>query len=474
MVVLKIPHELKKMNELFKKAGFKAYLVGGAVRDMILGKEAHDWDVATNAEPIQVMKIFHKVIPTGIAHGTVTVHFMKKEIEVTTFRGEGKYTDGRHPDSVYFASTIEEDLSRRDFTMNSIAADLDTGVLTDPFCGEKDISKKIIRTVGNPRERFLEDGLRPVRCIRFGSQLKFCIEKDTYSEIFNIDVQKKIASISKERFRDEFIKILSSDEPSVGLKLLEETGILKIFIPELAECRGVMQKDARGFHKFDVLDHNFYACDGAPKDNLTVRLAALFHDIGKKDTRTVCLENLTDENGKTQEVELVHFYRHELFSEKITGEILFRLKFSNAQIEKVCHLIKNHMFHYESSWSDSAVRKFIVRTGIENIDDLILLNFADKYGSTRTKIVPESPAVKLIFELKDRIKKAEEENNVFSLKQLAVNGRDLIKIGYKPGKILGETLNELFQCVLKDPQMNEKTLLLKVAENILKKRNGEF
>ena len=287
-------------------------------------------------------------------------------------------------------------------------------------------------------------------------------------------MQKKIASISKERFRDEFIKILSSDEPSVGLKLLEETGILKIFIPELAECRGVMQKDARGFHKFDVLDHNFYACDGAPKDNLTVRLAALFHDIGKKDTRTVCLENLTDENGKTQEVELVHFYRHELFSEKITGEILFRLKFSNAQIEKVCHLIKNHMFHYESSWSDSAVRKFIVRTGIENIDDLILLNFADKYGSTRTKIVPESPAVKLIFELKDRIKKAEEENNVFSLKQLAVNGRDLIKIGYKPGKILGETLNELFQCVLKDPQMNEKTLLLKVAENILKKRNGEF
>lgn len=474
MVVLKIPHELKKMNELFKKAGFKAYLVGGAVRDMILGKEAHDWDVATNAEPIQVMKIFHKVIPTGIAHGTVTVHFMKKEIEVTTFRGEGKYTDGRHPDSVYFASTIEEDLSRRDFTMNSIAADLDTGVLTDPFCGEKDISKKIIKTVGNARERFLEDGLRPVRCIRFGSQLNFCIEKDTYSEIFNIDVQKKIASISKERFRDEFIKILSSDEPSIGLKLLEETGILKIFIPELAECRGVMQKDARGFHKFDVLDHNFYACDGAPKDNLTVRLAALFHDIGKKDTRTVCLENLTDENGKTQEVELVHFYRHELFSEKITGEILFRLKFSNAQIEKVCHLIKNHMFHYESSWSDSAVRKFIVRTGIENIDDLILLNFADKYGSTRTKIVPESPAVKLIFELKDRIKKAEEENNVFSLKQLAVNGRDLIKIGYKPGKILGETLNELFQCVLKDPQMNEKTLLLKVAENILKKRNGEF
>ena len=297
MVVLKIPHELKKMNELFKKAGFKAYLVGGAVRDMILGKEAHDWDVATNAEPIQVMKIFHKVIPTGIAHGTVTVHFMKKEIEVTTFRGEGKYTDGRHPDSVYFASTIEEDLSRRDFTMNSIAADLDTGVLTDPFCGEKDISKKIIKTVGNARERFLEDGLRPVRCLRFGSQLKFCIEKDTYSEIFNIDVQKKIASISKERFRDEFIKILSSDEPSVGLKLLEETGILKIFIPELAECRGVMQKDARGFHKFDVLDHNFYACDGAPKDNLTVRLAALFHDIGKKDTRTVCLENLRKNSG---------------------------------------------------------------------------------------------------------------------------------------------------------------------------------
>ncbi len=287
MTRVKIPLELKKMNEIFSANGFEAYLVGGAVRDMLLGKPASDWDVTTDARPENVMRMFHKVIPTGIAHGTVTVHFMKKEIEVTTYRTETGYSDGRHPDHVSFDATLEDDLSRRDFTMNAIAASLSDGRIVDPFDGKSDIEKKIIRTVGKPRDRFLEDGLRPIRALRFSTQLTFVIQKDTYSAILEDKVQRKIHAVSLERFRDEFCKILKSPQPSLGLHCMEETKILAYFIPELAAGRGVTQADVRGFHEFDVLDHNIYACDGAPKDNLIVRLAALFHDVGKTCTRTV-------------------------------------------------------------------------------------------------------------------------------------------------------------------------------------------
>ena len=231
MKTLKIPPVLKKMNSILQDAGFEAYLVGGAVRDMIRGKAASDWDLATNAQPEQVISIFHKVIPTGIAHGTVTVLFMGHSIEVTTYRTEADYSDGRHPDSVNYAGTIEEDLSRRDFTMNAIAASLDDGSLVDPFGGQKDIKEKCIRTVGNPHDRFSEDGLRPIRAIRFATQLGFTIAPETLDAI--PASLEKTAGISVERFRDEFIKIIKSPEPSVGLKLMEETGILKIFIPEL-------------------------------------------------------------------------------------------------------------------------------------------------------------------------------------------------------------------------------------------------
>ena len=287
MAKIEIPEILKKMNRIFEENGFEAYLVGGAVRDTILGKTASDWDLTTNAKPQDVIRMFRRVIPTGIAHGTVTVHFMKKEIEVTTYRCDGKYSDGRHPDEIQFASNIEDDLSRRDFTINAIASSLKDGSVVDPFSGESDIKAKTIRTVGKAYDRFMEDGLRPIRAVRFSSQLGFEIEEETLKAIENPDVQKKIASVSIERFRDELSKILKSPTPSVGLKLLEKTGILKIFIPELAECRNCSQKDVRGYHEFDVLDHNFYACDGADKDNFTVRLAALFHDIGKKEARTV-------------------------------------------------------------------------------------------------------------------------------------------------------------------------------------------
>ena len=253
---VKIPEELVKIGGIFRKNGFKAYLVGGAVRDMILGKKGHDYDLATNATPKQVMGIFKKVIPTGIAHGTVTIHIFGMQIETTTFRTEADYTDGRHPDSIKFATTIEEDLSRRDFTMNAIAADLESGELTDPFDGQKDIRNKIIRTVGEPQERFAEDGLRPVRAVRFSGQLGFSIEEKTLAALSEPEVLKKTASISVERFRDEFCKMLLCERPSDSLKLLEKTGILNIFIPEFAICRNCSQKDSRGFHEFDVYDNS--------------------------------------------------------------------------------------------------------------------------------------------------------------------------------------------------------------------------
>lgn len=333
---IEIPEILKKMGGIFKSNGFESYLVGGAVRDMILGKSASDWDLTTNAKPEDVIRIFKKVIPTGIAHGTVTVHFMGKEIEVTTFRSEGKYSDGRHPDNVSFDTTLDEDLSRRDFTINAIAANLEDGKIVDLFGGKNDIEKKIIRTVGNAHDRFMEDGLRPIRAIRFSAQLGFEIEDETLKAIENSCVQEKIKSISIERFRDELIKILKTDVPSVALHLLEKTGILKIFIPELCECRGCSQKDVRGFHEFDVLDHNFYTCDGADKTNFTVRLAALFHDIGKKDARTVEKREWPEGSGNI--VDLIHFHKHEIYSAEQTEKILTRLRFPNNEIERVVHL----------------------------------------------------------------------------------------------------------------------------------------
>lgn len=465
MKKIKIPYELQKFNEIFSQNGYEAYLVGGAVRDALLGKEVSDWDVTTNAKPDEVMKIFKKVIPTGIEHGTVTVHFMKKEIEVTTFRTESDYSDGRHPDKVEYCGHIEEDLSRRDFTINAIAASLKDGTLVDPYGGQDDLKKKIIRTVGKPHERFMEDGLRPVRALRFASKLEFSIEKDTYSEIFEEKVKKKIASISLERFRDEFVKMMSSRLPSLGLKLMEETGILNLFLPELTACRGCIQKDDRGYHVFDVMDHNMYACDGAPKEKPLLRIAALLHDSGKPLARTE-----RNEQGLT----IFNFYNHEKYSVQIARKIMTRLKFSNAQTDYVCHLIENHMFHYESSWSDAAVRRFIVRVGTEYIEDLIDLRLADMYGKYNQDVrIHDSASCALLVELLDRVKSVEKQQDALSMKDLKVNGRDLMQEGIPAGKNLGRILNELFETVLDDPAMNDRDKLLNLALNLYKKSQGE-
>lgn len=459
---IKIPDILKKMNEIFVQHGYKAYLVGGAVRDMLMGKEPHDWDVTTDATPEQVMSIFRKVIPTGIAHGTVTVHFMKNEIEVTTFRTESDYSDGRHPDKVEYTGNIEEDLSRRDFTINAIASYLGDGTITDPFHGRDDIKRKVIRTVGNPLERFSEDGLRPVRAVRFSAQLGFEIERETLKAISEPEILKKTSGISLERFRDELLKLMKAEKPSAGLKLMEESGILDIFIPELKKCRGCLQGDFRGYHQFDVLDHLFYACDGAPASKQNVRLAALFHDIGKPDVKRVI---------PTPQGNQFTFYNHEAKSQQITKEILFRLKFSNAEIANICHLVVNHMFNYTQDWTDAAVRRFLAKIQAENLEDLYDLRLADIYGMNNAPVRgQDSRTIALLNELKDRISKETEKNSVLSLKQLAVNGKDLMKNGISAGKDLGFVLNQLLETVLEDPTQNEKDQLIKIALNIYKKR----
>lgn len=464
---ISLPQILKEFYKVFEQNGFEAYLVGGAVRDICLNKKASDWDVATNATPQDVMKMFKFVVPTGFEHGTVTVHFHKAEIEVTTFRTESGYSDARHPDKINYAATINEDLARRDFTMNAIAVNLKNGRLTDPYHGQKDIKKKLIRTVGNPLERFMEDGLRPIRALRFASKLGFAIEKKTFDAIFDNEVQKKVLSISIERFRDEFEKILKSKKPSVGLKLMEKTGILQLFISELSKCRGVIQSDYRGFHKFDVLDHLFYACDGAVQEKLNVRLAALFHDIGKPDAKKIVTQQaLNIKTGKTENVETITFYNHEKISRDITEKVLTRLKFSNDMIKNVCHLVNEHMFHYETNWTNAAVRRFIIRVKPENLEDLFDLRFSDMYGMWNQKVeIKYSASVGLLLELKERIKSELEKQNALSLKSLKVKGNDLIEQNIAFGKKIGEVLNHLLECVIEDPELNDKEKLLRIARS---------
>ena len=443
---------LKEIALLFKDAGKEICLVGGAVRGLLLGMSIHDWDLATDAAPEEVTKIFRQakqkasVIPTGIKHGTVTVIYKKQSMEITTYRTEADYSDGRRPDKVIYSASIEEDLSRRDFTMNAIALRLPKGEKIDPFNGTGDLKKGIIRCVGDPALRFGEDGLRPLRAVRFAAQLGFQVDSETLSAIPG--TLANCAKVSAERVRDEIEKIIASKKPSRAFLLMEQTGLLKLFLPELAEGRGVHQND---YHEFDVLDHNLLACDyaaekGFPAD---VRLAALLHDAGKVQTRKQASD---DSNNFT-------FYNHEIESKNIARNILSRLRFPNQVIDMVCHLVKEHMFHYTDDWSDAAVRRFIVRIGEENITKFYQLRKADAYAKAGTEPPRDS-----LLPLARRVEKALAENHAFSLKDLAVKGSDLTSIGIKPGKTMGIILRELLESVLDDPAMNNHEDLLKLAE----------
>lgn len=416
---------------------FKAYIVGGSVRDSVLSNNPDDWDIATNATPDEVIDIFSdfKIVPTGLKHGTITIVIDKKNYEVTTFRTEGEYKDNRKPEKVFFTNNLEEDLSRRDFTINALAYNDQDGLL-DYYKGLDDLKNKIIRTVGSPKERFKEDALRMLRAIRFACKLNFEIEKDTFEAI--ICEKNLINNISKERIRDELSKILLSDYPARGISLLEKTGIIHYIIPEIVPSIGFEQRNPH--HDKTVFDHTLKVIEGTPS-KLNIRLAALLHDIGKPDTFTL------DDQG------IGHFYKHSLKSEKLAENFLKRLKFDNKLIKNVTTLVREHMSIFLKV-TDKGVKRLINRVGRENIDDLFSLQMADIKG---TKPPYDMDLILNVKKCAERIINKKEPLNV---KDLKINGNDLIELGIKPGKEIGKILNNLLQKVLENPELNTKENLI--------------
>lgn len=449
---MNIPAEVSAIIEKLEKSGFKAYVVGGSVRDFLLGKKPKDWDVATDAAPEEIQEIFKDSVYEN-AFGTVGVKTGSEDpdlkvVEATTFRIEGKYSDKRHPDKVRFAKTIEEDLSRRDFTINAMAMSAikgKAGDIIDPFEGESDLKKKIVRTVGDPDKRFEEDALRLMRAVRFSAELGFEIEEKTFSAIKkSADLLK---SVSEERIRDEFEKIIMSERAADGVELLEAAGLLEHILPELREGIGVGQNK---HHIYSIWEHSIKALDYAAKKNysLEVRLAALLHDIGKPDTKR------GDGPDST-------FYNHEMVGAKIAKKIMERLKFPKKTGDKVVHLVRHHLFYYNvDEVTPAGVRRFIARVGEEHIDDLLKLREADRIGSGVPKAVPYKTR-HLLFMI-DKVKR-----DPISPKMIKLNGSDLMDLlEIEPGPRIGWILNVLLEEVLDDPELNAKSQLEKRAREL--------
>jgi len=448
-----VPRVVQDFATVFRAAGFQCHLVGGAVRDILLGRPHTDFDIATDALPAQVIPLFRRVIPTGIKHGTVTVHFKGTTFEVTTFRTEEAYGDGRRPDAVTFTPSIIDDLARRDFTINAIAYDLLADRVADPHEGRRDLRRGVIKAIGDPSERFREDGLRPLRACRFAAQLGFTVEEATRQAIpGSLDI---LAMVSAERVRDEILKILEAPLPSVGFALMKDSGILRVVLPELLEGEGVAQGT---LHCHDVFWHSLYACDAAPHESLPLRLAALLHDVGKPRTRG------TGPDGRPT------FYGHEKVSADMTQAILERLKLPNATIKEVSHLVAHHMFNYQDEWSDAAVRRLIARVGEGSINDIMALRRADQIGMCRenAQYFPQG-----LSDFAQRVTEVMESGRAFTLSKLAINGNDIMQdLGIAPGPQVGIILNELLQSVLEDPAMNERGKLLEIARKLVKERLG--
>ena len=445
----RVPRDVLDLCERLRGKGKRAWIVGGCVRDLLSGREAADWDVATDARPPELLKVFPRAIPTGIEHGTITVLGKDHHVEVTTLRGDGAYTDGRRPDSVQFVDDITADLARRDFTVNAIAVDPEDGKIIDPFDGRGDLGRGLLRAVGDPLQRFSEDGLRVLRAARFVATLELALDPATEAAIRpTLDTYRKVAA---ERVRDEWIKAMKARTPSRAFDVMHRTGILEVTCPELVEGAGMEQNK---WHAYDVWRHGMECMDACQADPV-LRIAALLHDVGKPRTRAW--------SDKTQDWT---FYDHDRVGAEIAEPIAARLRFSNEDRARIVALVRFHLFHYEASWTDAAVRRWIRRVGPDRLEDLYVLNAAD----VRAKGRDFEADLESLASLKAHVARVLAEGAALSTRDLKVNGRDLMtELGIAPGRIIGEILDALLDAVTNDPAVNEREALLALAREILKK-----
>jgi tRNA nucleotidyltransferase (CCA-adding enzyme) len=423
-----------------RDAGKRGWIVGGCVRDLLLGKDVQDWDIATDARPEEVMRIFPRVVPTGIDHGTVSVLIRGVPFEVTTLRGETTYSDGRRPDSVSFVEDITADLARRDFTINAIAIDPLAPALVDPWEGRKDLDTRVLRAVGEPLERFSEDGLRVLRAARFAATLECTIEPRTLAAIEpTLGTYRKV---SAERIRDEWVKTMKARKPSIAFDVMRVTGILGVTLPEMLDQVGCEQNR---YHAYDVWRHSMAcldACEGDPP----LRIAALLHDIGKPRSR-----------AKSEKTNDYTFYNHENIGADMAGPILERLRFSNEERERIVLLVRNHLVCYSDEWGDKAVRQWIRRVTRERVEDLYALNRADILGKGRD-VTAELEGLE---RLKERVASVLTAKDALSVRELAVDGKDVMReLAIPPSRRVGEVLEKLLEKVVEDPAQNERETLL--------------
>ena len=442
---MNLPVNVKEIITILENAGYEAYAVGGCVRDTLLNKEPDDWDITTSATPEEAKALFPRTIDTGIQHGTITVLMGKETYEVTTYRIDGEYEDSRHPKEVIFTSNLLEDLKRRDFTINAMAYNDRSGIV-DAFDGMKDLENKIIRCVGNPRERFTEDALRMMRAVRFSGQLGYEIEPATAEAVK--ELAPTLSRISAERICTELVKLMMSDHPDY-LKKAYELGMTKVFMPEFDDAMETIQNNPH--HCYNVGEHILHSLTNVHKDKV-LRLAMLFHDLGKARTRT------TDEKG------IDHFYGHVEESARIADDIMRRLRFDNDTRHKVVKLVKYH--DLDMALTPKGVRKAIVKLSEELFPLLLQVQRADFMAQSMYKRDEKEAELAEIERLYARIL---EEQNCVSLKTLAVTGSDLIAAGMKPGKEIGEVLQKLLAEVLDEPALNTKEVLLEKAKSLIKK-----
>lgn len=445
-IKIKMPINVKKILSILYFEGCAGYIVGGCVRDSILGLEPKDWDICTNCIPDELLHIFSsfKIILTGLKHGTVTVIIDGENYEITTYRIDGDYIDGRRPEKVIFTDKLREDLKRRDFTINAMAYNDRVGLI-DYYDGIQDISDKKIRCVGDPLERFKEDYLRMLRGVRFATQLEYSLEPDTFSAIKKLC--KNIVNTSAERVREELNEILLSHAPSRGFRLLSATGLLKYIMPELEICVGFDQRNP--YHCKDVFDHTLDVVDNTEAD-LILRLAALFHDIGKPETFVL--------DGRY----IGRFYGHSIKGAEIAEKVMKRLKYDNKSIAQVMILVKEHMSRYKNL-SDKALKRFINRVGQDNIDRLFELQIAD----VRALASEDEMDIGDILKLKNEVERILNEEQPLSVKDLKIDGHDLIGLGIPEGEQIGIILKELLEVVLDNPGTNKKDILIEIAKSRL-------